>query len=100
MSDLPDLLKIIAGESGRLSTEDRATIRRAADELENAAQQVSGASATVADLYQQMAALMERNQEMALEIGTLRMKPNKPPPETWSMSSGWVECVGWLAPPK
>lgn len=71
MTETIDLLKIIAGESGRLSAQDRETIRNAARELDEAYRHVARANEETADHHQQIAALMERNGEMERRITDL-----------------------------
>lgn len=81
MSDTFDLLAIIAGECGALTTADRDMIRRGADELEWSYRQLLLMQEHLIEVQGNLLAARDRIYELE----------RKPDP-SWSMSSGWIEC--------
>lgn len=90
MNDAADLLKIIAGETGRLTPSDRAVIVGAAEELELSNKTAYLANVTVIEYRQQIIALNERIIQLMSELAQQRT-PNAANADIWSMGTGWLK---------
>jgi len=74
-----DLLRIIAGESNNLSPDDRATLRKAADELESAQWALIKSNCDLIEAQQRAIALHDQI-----------MATNKRTVAGWSYRTGWI----------
>ena len=93
MTDLPDELRIIATESGRLSTADRAAIARAANDLEAAVNRAIMLNRELLEANAHRVALQD--QLTGERRKAAAMAPAGP---SWSMTTGWVrvEVLSWV----
>lgn len=91
MSDTPDILKIIASETARLTPDDRAAIARAAEELEMSNKQAYLANVALVECRQQIIALNDRIIQLTAELQRNRQSVQAEKAQPWSMGSGWLE---------
>ena len=92
MTDLADELRIIATETGRLSVSDRATIARAADDLEAA---INRAIMLDRELLEANAHRVALQDQLTAERRKAVIAGSAAP--SWSMTTGWVrvEVLSW-----
>lgn len=86
MEDLPNELRIIATETGRLSPADRATIARGANYLEV---KINHANMLNAQLLEANAHRVALTDQLTAER---RKHAGAPASLPWSMSTGWVRA--------
>lgn len=107
-TDTIDMLAIIAGETGRLTPEDRGTIRSAASELDALRRDHTIVSGLLQATNEALFASQDRARELQsaldkakAELHALRT-PHNNPMKPISMSTGWVtvenRICDWVAP--
>lgn len=79
-----DELRIIAGENNKLPPADRATIRRAADDLESSYRALGLTHLQLIETQQRLIAV--NDQLIQARKATLPAQPRS----RWSMSTGWI----------
>lgn len=84
-----DVLMIIAGEAN-LRSEDRQSIREAADQMQAAYRQLVYLNFKLTEQEHHNAALAERLVESEREAQDLRAKVRELQKPRWSMSTGWI----------